>query len=84
VDAGTDTLFVKQLKYLIPVMFRQADLVLITKTDLLPYFKYDVEAEKAEARRIKPNVDILEVNVNDIDSVKAVAEWIEFKRKMRG
>ena len=66
-----------------PVMFRHADLVLITKTDLLPYFKYDVEAEKVEARRIKPNVDILEVNVNDINSVKAVADWIEFKRKMR-
>ena len=67
-----------------PVMFRQADLILITKTDLLPHFKYDIEAEKAEARRIKPNVDILEVNINDIDSVKAVADWIEFKRKMRG
>lgn len=67
-----------------PVMFRQADLILITKTDLLPHFKYDIEREKAEARRIKPNVDILEVNVNDIDSVKAVADWIEFKRKMRG
>jgi len=67
-----------------PVMFRQADLVLITKTDLLPYFKYDIEAEKAEARRIKPNVDILEVNINDIGSVKAVADWIAFKRKMRG
>ena len=67
-----------------PVMFRQADLILITKTDLLPHFKYNVEQEKTEARRIKPNVDILEVNVNDIDSVKAVADWIEFKRKMRG
>ncbi len=66
-----------------PVMFRQADLILITKTDLLPHFKYDIEAQKADARRIKPNVDILEVNINDIDSVKAVAEWIEFKRKMR-
>jgi hydrogenase nickel incorporation protein HypB len=66
-----------------PVMFRQADLVLFTKTDLLPYFEYDIEAEKAQARRIKPNVDILEVNINDIDSIKAVAEWIEFKRKMR-
>jgi len=66
-----------------PVMFRQADLILITKTDLLPHFKYDMEQEKADARRIKPNVDILEVNVNDIDSVKAVADWIEFKRKMR-
>ncbi len=66
-----------------PVMFSKADLVLITKTDLLPYFKYDIEAEKKEARRLKPNVDILEVNINDIESVKAVADWIEFKRKMR-
>jgi len=66
-----------------PVMFRQADLVLITKTDLLPYFKYDIENEKAQARRIKPNVDILEVNINDKDSIRSVVEWINFKRKMR-
>jgi hydrogenase nickel incorporation protein HypB len=66
-----------------PVMFRQADLVLITKTDLLPYFQYDIENEKAEARRIKPNVDILEVNVNDKSSIQAVVDWINFKRKMR-
>ncbi len=66
-----------------PVMFRQADLVLITKTDLLPYFKYDIESEKKEARRIKPNVDILEINVNDKDSIQSVVDWINFKRKMR-
>ena len=66
-----------------PVMFRQADLILFTKTDLLPYFDYDIEAEKAVARKLKPNVDILEVNVNDIESIKAVADWIEFKRKFR-
>jgi len=67
-----------------PVMFRQADLVLITKTDLLPYFQYDIENEKAEARRIKPNVDILEVNINDKNSIQSVVDWINFKRKMRG
>lgn len=67
-----------------PVMFRQADLVLITKTDLLPHFKYDIEHEKAEARRIKPNVDILEVNINDMSTIQAVVDWINFKRKMRG
>jgi hydrogenase nickel incorporation protein HypB len=66
-----------------PVMFRCADLILITKTDLLPYFQYDIEREKSEARKIKPNVDILEVNINDESSVKRVIEWIEFKRKMR-
>jgi hydrogenase nickel incorporation protein HypB len=66
-----------------PVMFRCADLILITKTDLLPYFQYDIEREKAEARKIKPNVDILEVNINDEASIMRVIEWIEFKRKMR-
>ena len=66
-----------------PVMFRQADLVLITKTDLLPYFTYDIENEKAQARRIKPNVDILELNINDKASIRSVVDWINFKRKMR-
>jgi len=71
----------KVAKY--PVMFRQADLVLFTKTDLLPYFEYDMEREKQEARRIKPNVDILEVSTKDETSIKRVADWIKFKREMR-
>lgn len=77
VPEGSD----KIAKY--PVMFRKADLVLITKTDLLPYFDYDKENEKKEARKLKPNVDILEVNIKDDESVKRVIEWVEFKRKMR-
>ena len=66
-----------------PVMFRKADLILITKTDLLPYIDYDVEAEKKEARKLRPNVDILEINTKDDESIKKVIDWIEFKRKMR-
>lgn len=66
-----------------PVMFRSADLVLITKTDLLPHFDYDIENEKNEARKLKPNVDILEVNIKDVESLKRVINWIEFKRGMR-
>jgi hydrogenase nickel incorporation protein HypB len=66
-----------------PVMFRSADLVLITKTDLLPHFDYDIESEKKEARKLKPNVDILEVNIHDVESLKRVINWIEFKREMR-
>ena len=66
-----------------PVIFRQADLILFTKTDLLPYFNYDIEAEKAVARKLKPNVDMLEVNINDIESLKKVSSWINFKMEMR-
>ena len=77
VPEGSD----KIAKY--PVMFRKADLVLVTKTDLLPYFDYDVEAEKKEARKLKPNVDILEVNIHDEASIRRVADWITFKIEMR-
>ena len=66
-----------------PVMFRQADLILITKTDLLPYFDYDIQAEKVEARKLKPNVDILEVSTKDTESLQRVVEWIKFKMEMR-
>ncbi len=64
-------------------MFRKADLILFTKTDLLPYFDYDLDAEKKEARKLKPNVDILEISTKNDDSIKRVIEWIEFKVKMR-
>jgi hydrogenase nickel incorporation protein HypB len=66
-----------------PVMFRSADLILFTKTDLLPYFDYDIEKEKAVARKLKPNVDILEINTKDEQSIKKVASWIKFKMEMR-
>jgi hydrogenase nickel incorporation protein HypB len=66
-----------------PVMFHKADLVLITKTDLLPHFDFDIEAAKSMARRLKPNVDILELSTKDAASVQRVVDWIEFKRKMR-
>lgn len=66
-----------------PVMFRKADLILFTKTDLLPYFEYDIEAEKKVARTLKPNVDILEVNTKDPQSIKRVIDWIDFKQRFR-
>ena len=66
-----------------PVMFRQADLVLITKTDLLPHFDFSVEHAKKAARKIKPGVDVLEVSTKDPESVNRVADWIEYKRKFR-
>ncbi|RLA75501.1 MAG: hydrogenase accessory protein HypB [Epsilonproteobacteria bacterium] len=66
-----------------PVMFRKADLVLFTKTDLLPYFDYDLQAEKQELKKLKPNVDMLELNIHDEKTLRALSDWIEFKLKMR-
>ena len=66
-----------------PVMFRCADLILITKTDLLPYFDYDIQKEKEAARKLNPSVDIIEVSTKDESSVQKVIDWINFKRRMR-
>ncbi|DAB28967.1 MAG TPA: hydrogenase accessory protein HypB [Sulfurimonas sp. UBA12504] len=71
----------KIVKY--PVMFRKADLILFTKIDLLPYFEYDIAKEKEMARKLRPNVDILEVSTKDEESLKKVAQWIRFKMEMR-
>jgi hydrogenase nickel incorporation protein HypB len=66
-----------------PVMFRSADLILFTKTDLLPYFDYDIAKEKIDARKLKPNVDILEVSTKDEESLKKVVQWIKYKMELR-
>ena len=66
-----------------PVMFRQADLVLFTKTDLLPYFNYDIKKEKEVLKKLKPNVDIIEFNINNQESIQKVAQWIKYKIDFR-
>ena len=47
----------KPLKY--PHMFATADLVVINKTDLLPYVDFDVEAFTDHARSLNPGVRVL-------------------------
>ena len=66
-----------------PVMFRKADLILITKTDLLPYFDFNIQSAKAAARKLKPNVDIIEISTKENDTIQKVINWIEFKRSLR-
>jgi len=59
-----------------PVMFRRADLVLITKCDLLPYFDFSVDEAKAQLKKLNPDTQILEVSIKNGDSMHAVAEWL--------
>ena len=47
----------KPLKY--PHMFAAADLVVVNKTDLLPYVDFDVDRLTADARRLNPDVRVL-------------------------
>jgi len=50
----------KPLKY--PQMFAAADLMLLTKTDLLPYLSFDVARCLAAARRVNPTIEVMQVS----------------------
>ena len=47
----------KPLKY--PDMFRAADLMILSKTDLLPYLDFDVEAAIRMARQVRPGLQVI-------------------------
>lgn len=64
----------KPLKY--PDMFRVADLMILTKTDLLPYVTFDVNQCIDYARRIKPNLEVLMVSATKDQGLTAWYQWI--------
>ncbi len=65
----------KPLKY--PDMFAAADLMLLTKSDLLPHLEFDVEACLAAALRINPRIEILTVSTRTGTGLPAFYAWIE-------
>lgn len=50
----------KPAKY--PVMFRKVDMMIITKTDLIPYLDFNTEAAIKEARKLNPKIEIITVS----------------------
>ncbi len=64
----------KPLKY--PHMFAAADLVVINKTDLLPYVDFDVDRLKAHARSLRPEVEIIELSVRTGHNMDAWHGWL--------
>jgi hydrogenase nickel incorporation protein HypB len=48
----------KPLKY--PATFHHADLMVLTKVDLLPYVPFSMELARENARRVQPGIEILE------------------------
>jgi hydrogenase nickel incorporation protein HypB len=65
----------KPLKY--PHMFAAADLVVINKTDLLPYVDFDIERCADGARSLTPHVPVLPLSVRNGDGLLAWYEWLK-------
>jgi hydrogenase nickel incorporation protein HypB len=64
----------KPLKY--PVMFREADCVLITKTDLLPYLPVQVERIEDHIKQVNPRCVVLRVSASSGAGIEAWHHWL--------
>ncbi len=64
----------KPLKY--PVMFRKADLVLLTKVDLLPHLDVDVGAIEDALSRVMPEPRILQVSGRTGAGIDGWIDWL--------
>lgn len=68
----------KPLKY--PVMFRAADLVLLTKVDLLPHLDVDVAAIRDGLARVMPEPRLIAVSGKTGEGISEWLAWLEERR----
>ncbi|WP_303787230.1 hydrogenase nickel incorporation protein HypB [Azovibrio restrictus] len=64
----------KPLKY--PDMFHAARLLLINKSDLLPYVQFDVDQAIAYARRVNPRLEVLTLSATTGEGFDAWLDWL--------
>ncbi|BAU65834.1 hydrogenase accessory protein HypB [Stanieria sp. NIES-3757] len=69
----------KPLKY--PVMFQEADCLLITKTDLAPYLEIDLELIKANVRQMNPHVTIIPISAKTGEGLETWFNWLKMQTK---
>jgi hydrogenase nickel incorporation protein HypB len=64
----------KPLKY--PSIFFKSKLILLTKTDLLPYVPFDYALAERNARQINADADILGVSSTKDEGLEAWMNWV--------
>ena len=65
----------KPLKY--PLMFRTSDVLILTKTDVAPYFDFDFDACVARAKKLNPNITVFQVSSKTGEGFAAWEEWLK-------
>ena len=70
----------KPLKY--PLMFQVCDVVLINKTDVLPYFDFDLQACTEYVHRRNPNARIFPVCAKTGQGIEAFTDWLQTEVRM--
>jgi hydrogenase nickel incorporation protein HypB len=69
----------KPLKY--PSIFFKSELVMITKTDLLPYVPFDLAKAEENARKVHPGVEIVRVSCTAGNGLNEWLQWLERKKR---
>lgn len=65
----------KPLKY--PLMYEKCDLLIVSKTDVTPYFDFDMGKVMEYARRRNPEIEILFVSAKTGEGMDELVAWIE-------
>ena len=65
----------KPLKY--PLMFQVADVVIVNKTDVLPYFDFDMEAFKNNVELRHPGIPVIPISAKTGEGMDKLVEWLE-------
>jgi hydrogenase nickel incorporation protein HypB len=65
----------KPLKY--PATFHHADLMVLNKIDLLPYVPFSMDLARENARRVQPEIEIIEVSCTSGAGLEQWSDWIQ-------
>ncbi|AFZ44102.1 hydrogenase accessory protein HypB [Halothece sp. PCC 7418] len=65
----------KPLKY--PVMFQEADCLLVTKMDLAPHLEIDIKRIENNVRQMNPNVTIIPVSAKTGEGLDRWFNWVQ-------
>ena len=68
----------KPLKY--PSIFFKSELMILNKIDLLPYVPFNADQAKANARKVHPGMEILDVSCTSGAGLDEWMNWLKQKR----
>lgn len=73
----------KPLKY--PLMFRESALLLINKIDLTQHTNFNLEEAKANARRVNPDLEIIDISCTTGEGIPNWISWLSqrYQRRFR-
>ena len=70
----------KPAKY--PVMFKKADLVIISKADFASLFDFDIQKAKAECKKLNPKADFLVLDAKNGTNLNTWFEYLKLKKEL--